>query len=74
MSFFTKWHFEKFINEWKLRNYMEIMLWKPSACIKRKFYCYEDFTEPLAFFLVSKTINRKNKEIKISCIKFLYSM
>ena len=53
---------------------MEIMLWKPSACIKRKFYCYEDFTEPLAFFLASKTINRKNKEIKISCIKFLYTM
>ena len=36
------------------------------ACIKGKF-CFEDFTKPLAFFCVSKNI-------KISCIKFLYSM
>ena len=34
-----------------LRSDMEIKLWKLSACIKRKFYCFEDFTEPLAFFV-----------------------
>ena len=34
-------------NEWQLRNDMKIKLWKLSECIKRKFYCFEDFTEPL---------------------------
>ena len=26
-------------------------LWKLIACIKQKFYCFEDFTELLAFFV-----------------------
>ena len=38
---------------------MEIKLWKLSACIKQKFYFFEDLTELLAFFYVSKDINRR---------------
>ena len=49
-DFLTKWHFEKSINRMN-EGYMEIKLWKLSACIKQKFYCFEDFTEPLAFFV-----------------------
>ena len=60
-------------NEWTLQNGMEIKLWKLSECVKWKFYCFEDFTELLAFFCVSKNINRR-KGIKTFCIKFLYSM
>ena len=52
--FFTKWHFEKFI---KRINGGYEMIWKFSAYIKRKFYCFEDFSKPLAFFCVSKNIN-----------------
>ena len=37
-----------------------IKLWKLSACIKRKlFYCFEDFSQPPAFFYVSKSINQR---------------
>ena len=49
-NFFNKMSFEKFI-EWRLRNDMEIKLWKLSACTKRKFYCFEEFTEVLVFFV-----------------------
>ena len=51
---------------------MEIKLWKLSACIKRKFYCFEDFTKPLAFFVWVKTLTKESKGIKIPCLKFLY--
>ena len=41
---------------------MEIKLWKLSSCyIKQKFYCFEDFTKPMAFFCVSKGIKGKTK-------------
>ena len=33
---------------------MEIKVWKLSACIKEKFYCFEDFTELQALFYVIK--------------------
>ena len=37
-----------------LQNDMEIKLWKLSECIKRKFYCFEDFTElPVNFHIIS---------------------
>ena len=49
------------------------LIWKLSACIKQKFYCLEDFTEPLAFLCV-KPLTEGSKEIKISCIKLLFSM
>ena len=49
----------------------EIKLWKLNACIKRKlFYIFEDLSQPLAFFCVSKSINRgpvKKKKIVTSC-------
>ena len=32
---------------------------KKSTCIKQKFYCFEDFTQPLAFSCVSKSINQR---------------
>ena len=38
---------------------MEIKLWKLSVYIKRKFYCFVDFGEPLAIFCVSKSFNQK---------------
>ena len=37
---------------------MEIKLWKLSACIKEIFYCFQDSTEPQAFFCVNKNINQ----------------
>ena len=51
---------------------MEIKLWKLSTCIKQKFYCFEDFIKPLAFFVYVKILTEESKGIKISCIKFLY--
>ena len=45
-----------------------------SASIKRTFYCFEDFTEPLAFSAQVKTLTEESMGIKISCIKFLYSI
>ena len=37
-----------------LRNDMEIKLWKLGEYIKRKFYCFEDFTElPVNFRIIS---------------------
>ena len=36
--------------EWRLRNDMEIKLWKLSGYKKEKFYSFEDFTELLALF------------------------
>ena len=37
----------------------EIKLWKLNACLKRKsFYIFENLSQPLAFFCVSKSINR----------------
>ena len=38
---------------------MEIKLWTLKAHIKQKCYCFEDFTEPMAFFCVSKNINKR---------------
>ena len=51
---------------------MEIKLWKLSPCLKWKFYCFEDFTKPLAFFVYIKALTKESKGIKISCMKFLY--
>ena len=42
------------LNEWRLQN--QVMV---SACIKREYYCFEDFTKLLAFFCLSKDINRR---------------
>ena len=52
---------------------MEIKLWKLSACINWKFFCFKDFTKLLAFFCVSKNINQI-KGIKISWIKLNTSL
>ena len=58
ISFITKWHFQKFIN--RINGVYKIKLWKLSACIKQKwFYYFEDFSQPLAFFCVSKN-NQRN--------------
>ena len=38
---------------------MEIKLWKLTAYIKRKLYCFEDFIKPLAIFFLSKNINQR---------------
>ena len=53
---------------------MKIKLWKLSACIKCNFSCFENFTEPLAFFVQVKSLTEESKGIKVSCIKFLYSI
>ena len=37
-----------------------IKLWKLGACIKLKLFdCFEDFSQLLAFFCVSKNINQR---------------
>ena len=54
-EFFTKWHFEKFIN---IINGGYEMIWKLSACIKHKF-CFEDSIKLLAFFCESKRIYQR---------------
>ena len=47
-----KRHFVKILYiEWRLLNHMEI------KCIYKMKSLFEDFTEPLAFFCVSKNIN-----------------
>ena len=75
-QFFYKMAFPKVYkqNEWRLQNDMEIKLWKLSACIKQKFYCFEDFIKPLAFFVYVKILTEESKGTKISCIKFLHSL
>ena len=50
---------------------MEIKLRKLSACIKMKIFLFRRFHQTAAFFCLTKNINQR-KEIKISCIKFLY--
>ena len=51
--FFTKWYFEEFINRMN-QGYKTI--WK-----LQKFYCFEDFTQLLAFFCVSKNMNQRKQ-------------
>ena len=49
---------------------MEIKLQKLSACIKQEFYCFDDFTELLAFFVKVKTLVKTlSKNIRTSVIE-----
>ena len=40
-----------------------------SACVKQKFYCFEDSREPLAFFCVSKSMNQRKYPASIYLLK-----
>ena len=52
MPFFTKWYFEEFINRMN-QGYKTI--WKLQK------FCFEDFTQLLAFFCVSKNMNQRKQ-------------